>query len=165
MKEPKELEAAEPDQTHGIKAVDLPRLVRRFEQIIEAFDEDIKIHWLYMNGGPLPGWHTDDDPPWEKEDSRNAINELLELRKDYMMMRDDPMGMLPIDDALDHLREMEPIEQVKIKCGNCKKSTRILKAEFWGKIFRCVHCSEVIADERNRREPNATVEAPAPEQQ
>lgn len=44
-----------------------------------------------------------------------------------------------------------PGEQVKIKCGSCKKSTRIPKAEFWGKIFRCVHCCEVIADERNLR--------------
>jgi hypothetical protein len=105
MNEPKDPEAAEPVQTDDIKSVDLPRLVRRFEQNIEAFDEDIKIHWLYMHGGPLPGWHTNDDPPWTKEDSRHAINDLLELRKDYMMMRDDPMGVLPIQEALDYLRE------------------------------------------------------------
>ena len=66
------------------------RALEVFDRALQGFDEDIKIHWLYINGGPVPGWHTDDDPPWEKEDSRNAIKELLELRNDYILQRDNP---------------------------------------------------------------------------
>lgn len=84
---------------------------------------------------------------WARRE-RPDRSEMFDLiRKRALEMRDGPMGAPSIEEALDRL----PGEQVKIKCGSCKKSTRIPKAEFWGKIFRCVHCCEVIADERNLR--------------
>jgi transcription elongation factor Elf1 len=39
------------------------------------------------------------------------------------------------------------LDELNIPCPKCRRETKILKAEFWGKIFRCVFCTAEIADQ------------------
>jgi phage FluMu protein Com len=40
-------------------------------------------------------------------------------------------------------------EEIEIPCPKCKRINRFIKADYWGKVFRCVHCAEII-DDRTR---------------
>ena len=42
---------------------------------------------------------------------------------------------------------------IHVRCPNCDRVTVILKDDFWGKIFRCVWCTAIIADKRGTPPP------------
>ena len=54
------------------------------------------------------------------------------------------------------MSESEPRNvMIHVRCPKCSKLTGIWMDDFWGKIFRCVWCTAIIADKRDTDRPGA----------